>query len=150
MDLRYFGQSYELTVPTFKPLTREKLQQTIVSFHQKHMTIYGYEVRDEPVELVNIKLVAMGLVKKPKLKEQRLQGKEPLKGAMITRRKVFFEQCDDYLETPIYNRGRLKAGNVIEGPAVIEQYDATTVVYPDWKASVDRFGNIVLLMKEGD
>jgi N-methylhydantoinase A len=149
MDLRYFGQSYELTISTSKPFTEKVLHQTVENFHKKHLAIYGYAVKSEPVELVNVKLIAVGIVEKPKLKEKPLHGKKPAEKAVIAKRKVFFEQNNDYIETPVYRRERLKAGNVINGPAVIEQYDATTVVYPDWIASVDRFGNIVLSIGNG-
>jgi N-methylhydantoinase A len=149
MDLRYFGQSYELTIPTSRAFTQEVLYRTVENFHKKHMAIYGYAVKDEPVELVNVKLIAIGLVEKPKLKKKPLHGEKLSKKAIIAKRRVFFEQKNDYVETSVYRRERLKAGNVINGPAVIEQYDATTVVYPDWTASVDRFGNIVLSIKNG-
>jgi len=149
MDLRYFGQSYELTIPTSKSFTEKVLHQTIENFHKKHMTIYGYAVKDEPVELVNIKLIAVGLVEKPKLEEKSLLGQKPSKNAIIAKRKVFFEQDNGYDEISIYGREKLKAGNVINGPAVIEQYDATTVIYSDWTASVDRFENIVLSSRNG-
>jgi N-methylhydantoinase A len=149
IDLRYFGQSYELTIPTSKPFTEEVLHQTVENFHKKHRAIYGYAVKSEPVELVNVKLIAVGLVEKPKLKEKSLHGKKPSEKAVIAKRKVFFEQNKDYIETSVYRRERLKVGNAINGPAVIEQYDATTVVYPDWTASVDRFGNIVLSIANG-
>ena len=149
MDLRYYGQSYELTISTYKPFTEKALRKTVESFHKKHEAIYGYAVEKERVELVNIKVIAVGLVKKPRLKEKPLNQEKPEKDAIIAQRKVFFEQDNEYVKTSIYKRVRLKAGNVISGPAVIEQYDATTVVYPDWIASVDRFGNIVLSMKNG-
>ncbi|NIO37630.1 hydantoinase/oxoprolinase family protein [Candidatus Bathyarchaeota archaeon] len=144
MDLRYKGQSYELTVPTDNPLTRRNLQQTTRRFHLKHKSIYGYAVQSEPVELVNIRLIATGLVEKPKFKKMPFHQKRPTRRATITKRPVFFEQAGDYLDTPIYSRGELKAGNVVEGPAVIEQYDATIVVHPEWTASVDGFLNIVI------
>jgi N-methylhydantoinase A len=149
MDLRYFGQSYELTVPTSKPFTEKALHQTVENFHRKHQAIYGYAVKSEPVELVNVKLTAVGLVEKPKLKEKPLHRKKPLEETVIAKRKVFFEQNNGYVETSVYRRKRLKAGTMINGPAVIEQYDATTVVYPCWTASVDRFGNVVLSIGNG-
>jgi len=149
MGLRYFGQSYELTIPTSKPFTEKVLRQAVESFHRKHRAIYGYAVKDELVELVSVKLIAVGLVEKPKLREKPLHGKKPSKEAVIAERKVFFEQDNGYVETSVYRRERLKAGNVINGPAVIEQYDATTVVYPCWTASVDRFGNVVLSIGNG-
>jgi N-methylhydantoinase A len=149
LDLRYFGQSYELTIPTSKPFTEKVLHQTIKNFHKKHRAIYGYAVKSEPVELVNVKLIAVGLVEKPKLKAKHLHKKKPPEEAVISKRKVFFEQDNGYVETSVYRRERLKSGNVINGPAVIEQYDATTVVYPCWTASVDRFGNVVLSIGNG-
>lgn len=148
MDLRYFGQSYELTIPTSSPFTKETLNKTVENFHKKHIAVYGYAAKSEPVELVNVKLIAVGAVEKPKLKEQPLHGEKPPKKAMVAERKVFFEHDNSYVRTSVYRREKLKAGNVIRGPAVVEQYDATTIVYPDWIASVDKFRNIILKMKE--
>ena len=62
---------------------------------------------------------------------------------------MFFDQHSKYLEAPVYDRARLKAGNRIDGPAVIEEYDATTVLHPDWTAVVDKFANIILSTKKG-
>jgi N-methylhydantoinase A len=148
-DLRYFGQSYELTVPATAPLTGEGLEQVVDSFHKKHKAVYGYAVRNEQVELVNVRLTAVGLVEKPKFREQSLHGKAPQEETVIEKRRVFFERCNDYVNTPIYERERLDSGNVIQGPAVIEQYDATTVVYPGWNASVDKLGNLVVSPENG-
>ena len=83
-------------------------------------------------------------MKKLKMKEQRPCGKLPSKDALLTRRNVFFEKYGGFEETPVYVRERLKCGNCFSGPTVIEQYDATTVVYPEWEGEVDGFGNIVL------
>ncbi|MEM4727165.1 MAG: hydantoinase/oxoprolinase family protein [Candidatus Bathyarchaeia archaeon] len=146
MDLRYLGQSYELTVPASKPLTEDNVNQTIENFHEKHMKIYGYAVKKEPVELVNVRINAIGFVEKPRLIEKNKKEEKPLSDAFIGKRKVFFEKIDDYIETPIYRREKL-AGNIIEGPAVIEQYDATTVIYPDWMATVDKFENLIIYTK---
>ena len=148
LDLRYLGQSYELTVPAATPFNSEALEGAIESFHKKHESIYGYSVKDEPVELVNVRVTALGLMKKPKIKTYKLSKPFPPRGALITKRDVFFEQSESYVKTPVYRREKLKAGNVIYGPAVIEQYDATTVVYPEWKASVDRFGNLILSIEK--
>jgi N-methylhydantoinase A len=149
LDLRYFGQSYELTVPANTPFTDTALQQAVENFHKKHKAVCGYAVRDESVELVNLRLATIGFVKKPRLREQPSRGEKPSKEAVITSRKVFFEQYDGYVKTPIYRREKLNSGNVVEGPAVIEQYDATTVVYPRWKTSVDKLGNLVLSTQDG-
>jgi len=147
MDLRYIGQSYELPILTSRPFTKRALHQTVEDFHKKHNAVYGYSVTSEPVELVNVRLTAIGLVEKPKLKEQPLHQEKPPKEAVIANRKVVFDRDSDYLEAPVFERERLKAGNRISGPAIIEQYDATTVVNPGWTASVDTFRNIILSAK---
>ncbi len=144
MDMRYFGQSYELTVPTSQPFTKKILRETVEAFHRKHQAIYGYAVEEEPVELVNVKVIAVGITDKPRLKKQPVQAEKPSLEALTTKRKVFFSEIDSFVETPIFLRERLKAENVIKGPAIIEQYDSTTVINPGWTASVDEIKDVVL------
>ena len=144
LDMRYFGQGYELTIPGLTPLTKEEFDSVIERFHSKHKAVYGYAVREENVELVNARLVAVGIVMKPKLMRQKLCEREPSAEALLTMRNVFFEKYKDYVECPVYIREKLKPGNMICGPAVIEQYDATTVVCPNWKARVDGFGSFLM------
>jgi N-methylhydantoinase A len=83
------------------------------------------------------------------MRKQKLYGETPPSAALATRRSVFFEQHDGVEETPVYIREQLQCGNRLGGPAVIEQYDATTVVYPKLAAEVDGFGNLVLTVAEG-
>ncbi len=149
LDMRYFGQGYELTIPVLAPLTKEEFDSVIERFHSKHKAVYGYAVREENVELVNARLVAVGIVMKPKLMKQKLCEREPPAEALLTTRNVFFEKYKDYVKCPVYVREKLKPGNMICGPAVIEQYDATTVVYPNWKARVDGFGNFLMTFAGG-
>ncbi len=149
VDLRYSGQSYELTVPTSTPCNTDALYATADRFHEKHKAIYGYAVEHEPLEVVNLKLIAIGLTDKPKLRTTRLHDASPLSQALIGQRSVFFEYEDDFIETPIFDRRKLKAGNRINGPAVVEQYDATTIIPPNWITSVDRFENL-LISRKGD
>ena len=144
LDLRYFGQGYELIIPVLAPLIKEEFDRVIERFHSKHEAVYGYAVREENVELVNARLVAVGIVMKPELMKQKLCTREPPAEALLTTRNVFFEKYKDYAECPVYVREKLKPGNIICGPAVIEQYDATIVVYPNWKARVDGFGNFLM------
>jgi len=150
IDLRYIGQSYEMPILTSRPFNKETLNQAVEDFHKKHKAVYGYSVTSEPVELVNVKLTAIGLAEKPKLKKQPLHKEKPPREAIIASRKVFFDQDSDYLEASVFERERLKAGSRINGPAIIEQYDATTVVNPDWTASVDAFTNVILSVKGGN
>mgnify|MGYP001136373087 CR=1 FL=1 len=142
IEMRYIGQSYELTVPAADRLTSQELSLAKESFHSKHESIYGYSVPTEPVELVNIRLASIGLVPRPRPSEQRFVGKEPSDDAILSMRRVFFEKYEGFVECPIYLRERLAPGNSLSGPAVVEQYDATTIVYPDWNACIDKIGSI--------
>ncbi len=143
-DARYFGQAYELSVPATKPFNEEALRKTTEHFHERHRSVYGYATESETVELVNARLVAVGMVAKPKLRTYPLAEPDPPKDALLALRDVFFEKRNDYLRCPVYVREKLRPGNRIERAAVIEQYDATTVVYPGWFAHIDEYGNIVL------
>jgi N-methylhydantoinase A len=142
--MRYSGQGYELTVSAFVAPTNEEFDRAIEGFHNRHRTIYGYAAREENVELVNARLVAIGVLAKPKLVKQKLCERKPPLEALLTRRNVFFEKYKDYVECPVYIREKLKPGNSVCGPAVVEQYDSTTVVYPSWKSRVDGFGNFLM------
>lgn len=141
LDLRYLGQSYELSVDINAPFNRSILLSGIKTFHKRHDEIYGYAAVDEPVEVVNLRLRAVGKISKPHLPESlSVEMKESYQG----RRLVYFEGADSWIETPIHVRSGLSTASCLEGPAVIEQYDATTVVYPGWRATVDRFGILCL------
>lgn len=142
LDARYVGQSYELTVPTLAPFTAVSIKRFVENFHEKHRDVYGYSSKEDSVEIVNARLNATGLMKKPSLRTFKLQDPEPSHSSLVERRPVFFEDKDDQILCPVYIRDRLEAGNRITGPAIIEQYDSTTVVYPDWNVLVDKYGNL--------
>ena len=89
------------------------------------------------------KLSATGLIPKPKLKELKKNGISP-DAALRTRRKVYFSETEGFVECPTYDRYRLTCGNVIKGPAIVEDKDATTVIHPGYQAEVDRYGNLIL------
>lgn len=142
-DMRYRGQAYELTVPAEKPLDDEGLRTLAERFHDRHRSVYGYAVEGEGVELINLRLTAVGVTPKPEMKRIAPTGRD-LSQALLTSRDVFFERCERYVKSPVYVRERLEPGDVVEKPCVIEQYDATTVVYPGWRAVVDEFGSLIL------
>ncbi len=148
LDLRYIGQSFELTVPfTGRIAGSEK------RFHNRHQEIYGYASGTEPVEVVNVRLVARGLTGKPKPQFQTESGQgttslpfpvtSPPHDALLGNRKVYFKQTG-WAGTPVYRREALVPGNRLAGPAIIEQYDATTVVPPGWDAETDPSHNLRL------
>lgn len=142
-DMRYRGQAYELTVPATKPFDEGGLRTLVERFHDRHRSVYGYAVEGEGVELINLRLIAVGVTAKPEMQRKASIGQD-VSHALLASRDVFFERYGKYVESPVYVRERLEPGNVMEGPCVIEQYDATTVVYPDWRAVVDEFGSLTL------
>jgi N-methylhydantoinase A len=137
MDLRYYGQSYEITVGYPEEPPANRIHRAVKAFHGRHREIYGYSDEDEPVELVNLRLRAVGLIRKPELREIQQISVKP---SPIGFRSVYFEGPDTWVETPIYERVDLGAGSAFQGPAIVDQYDSTTVVYPGWRGEVDRFG----------
>ncbi len=141
-ELRYVEQGFELLVP----LSEVKLVGDNVSsnikriFNENHKVKYGYIMENEEVEVVNIRVNSLGLIKKPVLKPIKSGKKKPIKEAIVGYRQVFFNREKEFTQTPIYDRTKLQAKNEITGPAVIEQYDTTTVLPQNWIAKVDEFG----------
>lgn len=142
LDMRYLGQAYEITVPISGPLDLA-LRQAQEAFHRRHRDIYGYAAEKEPVELVNLRLTATGLAALPQIPRYPSAGATPLPEACRETRPVFFDQSG-WLATPVYWRPALQAGNRLQGPAIVEQYDATTVLPPGWEATVDDYLNLRL------
>jgi len=135
-DCRYSGQSFELTVPISRPVD---IETTRAAFHAAHEQASGYRM-DEPVELVTLRSTVVAEREPPAVVY------EPEGPARIGRREAFFE--DQFVETPIYNRGGLPVDNSIAGPAVIEADESTTVVPPTWTATVERDGTLRLTREE--
>ncbi len=138
-DLRYRRQAYELTVPIEDgPITRASLDAAMASFHAKHELTYGHANRNEPVQLVNLRLTAIGRMPSMKLAQP---GDSTV--ARKRTRDVWFAGTL-FAETPVHWRPGLEAGAVISGPAIVEAVDSTTVVPPGWMARVDDMGFIRL------
>jgi N-methylhydantoinase A len=138
-DLRYLGQGYELTVDAPSNSYSNSFADLISLFHEKHREAYGYASPGEPVELVNLRLRAVGAIPKPKLTTSA----EVNETKPIETRNVYFESLG-WARTPIYDRGVTRWSNRILGPAIVEQYDATTVLYPNWTAETDLYRNLIL------
>ncbi|MGD9600756.1 MAG: hydantoinase/oxoprolinase family protein [Gammaproteobacteria bacterium] len=146
VDMRYGGQAYEIRVPL--PDTPEdlsqRLQQAITTFHASHKDLYGYAYEGKQlVELVNVGVTGFGLLKRPQVPAGEFAGIDP-SAALRGRATVHFPQEKGTVDCPVYDRAALHAGNEIMGPAIVEQYDSTTVVNPGWHGRVDGFGNLVL------
>ncbi len=136
IDLRYKGQSYELTIP-FGPDYPSR-------FHQEHDRVFGYCQPELPVEIVNLRLRAMGLVPKPYREPKPLSSKNPHQANFDIRTVVF---ASGSLDTPFYKGELLLPGNEIQGPAVIVRNDTTILVGLDDLARVDPFDNLVIRVR---
>jgi len=144
VDLRYQGQSHELAVPVPSgPLTPEVLAQLHEQFHATHARAYGYDAREDAVELVNVRLTALGVSPKPRLPALPQGGSDPAE-ALQGQRPVWFSETAGFTSSPVLDRTRLRWGNRVPGPAVIEELDATTLVHPGYQATVDQYGNLLL------
>jgi N-methylhydantoinase A len=145
VDMRYVGQSYELSIPApARPITAEIISTLIDDYHRSHEQAYGYARQGEKVEVVNLRLVALG-----KLPRSEIVGKWPSHGTPpqpVGHRPVLFE--GQFHRTPIYQRDHLLRGRPLPGPVIIEQLDSTTVVPPGSRAAVEPGGNILIDLGE--
>ncbi|MEE8433901.1 MAG: hydantoinase/oxoprolinase family protein [bacterium] len=146
-ECRYQGQGYELRVEAPSgQIDREFITQLISAFHATHDREYSRHFEDKDIELVNIRVVAIGRI--PDLAAQPLAegGAQPEASALTFSREVTFDEGGSprAISTPHYDRARLKAGNVIQGPAIVEQADTTTLIPPNLTASMDVHGNLIV------
>ena len=138
-DVRYRRQAYELTVPIADgAITRATLDALATSFHAKHEQTYGHANRTEPVQLVNLRLTALG-----RLPGLTLTQRTDAAVARQHSREVWFAETG-FVATPVPWRDGLLPGTTVVGPAIIEAMDSTTVVPPAWRASIDDRGYISL------
>jgi N-methylhydantoinase A len=148
-DLRYAKQGFELTVEfPGTAVSEDAVQQVIAAFHQRHEQLYTYAAPDTPVEIVNLRLHAVGQMDKPSLApiEAVAPGSQP---ETRQSRAVYFTGLG-FMDTPIFARQTLRAGHTLHGPAIVEQLDTTTVVYPGYKAVVDAYGNLLMNRHPGE
>jgi len=147
VDLRYAGQGYELTVPSpSPPLKPEDLDLLRQRFDSQHEQAHGHKAETEPVELVSLRLVSLGLVPQARLSPAAASGRK-VEAARTGERKIFFGQEHGLLDCQIYSRELLEPGHAVSGPAVIEQMDTTTVIHPEQEAFVDSYRNMMVRAK---
>lgn len=147
VDVRYAGQNYEISVPVADgPITAEIFRAIEDGFAAAHRQLYGFIAQGEPIQLVTFRVAASGLVPKAEFQPQTLEGADA-SAAITGTRPVWMVEIRDFIETSLYNRDLLRPGNVIEGPAIIDQMDSTTVVPPGHTATVDAYFNLILQAK---
>ena len=143
-DMRYPLQNYEINVALpAGAINASWLKRACGAFHAAHQRLYIYCDRSEQVQLVNLRVAAMGQREhvKPRLIER---GSSSPKAAQKNERKAWFQESGLVRNCPIYERERLLARNVVNGPAVIEQADSTIVVPPSFNALVDPHGRLIM------
>lgn len=141
-DMRYTGQFHEVEVEIpLGTLTSQQVMNAIENFHKRHRELYTFSMSFRAVEFLTFRLKATAR-KAPFKLEEIPQGSENPEGALKRRRSCIFE--GKTFDTPVYDGERIRAGNVIQGPAILEEKTTTVVVPPSFQCSVDRFKNYLL------
>ncbi|HKB25401.1 MAG TPA: hydantoinase/oxoprolinase family protein [Methylomirabilota bacterium] len=140
-DARYVGQGYELTVPVpAGALDAAALARVRAAFDEVYAARYGYANPAEPVEVVTWKLSAVGGSPRIALAKAAARGGD---GAPKGTRRAYFPEARGYVDTPVYDRYALAAGARVEGPAIVEERESTTVLPPGVAATVDEYASLV-------
>jgi len=143
-DLRYRRQAYELTIPLIEgPINRSVLDALAEAFHARHAQTYGHANRAEAVQLVNLRVTALGRQPALRLAQAADEG-----GARVRERSVWFA-ADGFVTTPVHWRLGLLPDARLDGPVIIEALDSTTLVPPGWTARIDEFGYIRMTRRQG-
>jgi N-methylhydantoinase A len=148
VEARYVGQSYELPI-ALEHGSAEGWSRLAADFHAAHRYRFGHADQDAAIEIVSFGATAIGRVDSPELPAVRPGGPAPPAEAHMATREVFYEgdtlgEPGRWITVPVMAREQLLAGNVIEGPAVIEEISATTVLYPGDRARVHASGALLV------
>jgi N-methylhydantoinase A len=142
-DLRYQHQSFELTCPLGEgPVTHERLRGLVETFHREHHRLYTYDLPAAVVELVNLRVTAIGQLPQRARPVATATGGDAA-SARVAERDVYFARGGS-TRTACYARARLTAGMTFAGPALIDQEDATSLIAPGFHARVDHALNVIL------
>ncbi len=150
LDMRYVKQYHEVNVEvTREELDRGDFESMAAKFHPEHNRLYGYSLEEEgtPIELINLRLSSIGKTSKPKFGKEEYDQEDPSK-AFKKKRKVYLPQKKTFAEVPVYDGHKLRYGNKIKGPAIIEQVNTTTFVTPEYNVLCDQFGSYTMYLKE--
>ena len=142
-EMRYVGQSYELQVPmAVEGIDRDSLTRLLGDFHALHDRIYGHQSPDNAVEIMGVRGVHLYQLPAPPTDRPTRASAAPAEP--IAQRRAFFGETGEYADTPVYARGSLSVGARVPGPAILDQEDTTTVVYPGQVARVHESGSVIL------
>jgi N-methylhydantoinase A len=147
-EMRYFGQLHDVDValPNKKEgesFTEANLKELIRNFHEQHRALFGWSDPALPSVIAILKLQAIGLRAPVDLEKQPVSSKDA-SSALKRRRRVHFKELGGFVETPCYDADQLRHGNVITGPAVVEETKTTVVVPPGAELVVDPYENYII------
>jgi N-methylhydantoinase A len=146
-DMRYVGQEHAVTVDVPLEVFRNQNRAAFKRhFDELHEQRYGYSSHDENAEIVSLRSSVSGVMGKPLYEPIAAGGKYPSSAASGSR-PVYFGEASGFVTTPTFKRELLTAGNMITGPALVEEYASTTVLHPGDVLTVDAFGNLVIDVK---
>ena len=150
-SIQYYGQIWgiDAEMPEIgidKPVTAESFNALVEGFYKTYETRYGHVNRNIPIQIAGIKSVLVGARPKNKMVEYPRSSEDASK-AFKRKRSVYFPKLEGFVETPCYDGDRLQHGNVIAGPAIIEEKTTTVVILQDAKVSVDCYGNYYGMME---
>jgi N-methylhydantoinase A len=140
LDMRYLGQWRSLSIDCPSPV--ENLESILEKFHQEHNREFAFMDEGKGIEIYGLRVMATGKVLKPEL--PKVEGQGTLEEALTEIRPVYFESANAFVDTKVYQREKMSAGNMLTGPAIIEQFDSTTVIPPGLTAKVDPYLNIII------
>ena len=147
LEMRYVGQIHECTVNIdFFEITEETLQNIKEAFHNRHEELYTYSEKDSPVELVNIESTIYGRIDRPNYSE--LENKGQINDALKISRNLIFSEKGNVLKTPVYDGNKLSPGNLIDGPAVVEEDTTTLVIESGWFLELHKSGTYIIKRKK--
>ena len=147
LEMRYVGQIHECTVNIdFFEITEETLQNIKEAFHNRHKELYTYSEKDSPVELVNIESTIYGRIDRPNYSE--LENKGQINDALKISRNLIFSEKGNALKTPVYDGNKLSPGNLIDGPAVVEEDTTTLVIENGWFLELHKSGTYIIKRKK--
>jgi N-methylhydantoinase A len=144
LDMRYVDQIHECQVDIpAQDLTPQNIGEIVEAFHHRHEELFTYSERDNHVEIINLESTVIGQVPRPQLPAFVRGNTDPTQ-ARIGQRRAFFEEHGGFVAALVYDGAQLLVGNVVQGPAIIDEVTTTIVVFPGWQVRLDDPGMYVM------
>jgi len=144
LDMRYVGQNFELLVEVPAEFWRGERDALRRAFLREHARVYGHSAEDDAIQIVSYRLTAVGEPAALTLPALPPAPSASPDAARAGDRPVYFDEAGGFVATPVYRRERLLAGHRLEGPAIVEQMDSTTVILPGQRGTIDARANILI------